>query len=343
MFRGKIGNMKTNRCKPRNCIYCGVEFITPYYQPDKKYCSRKCAANHREESKPDVPDPIYTCEYCKKEFIPNRKKQSFCSKTCSSLHRESSIVREDKSIFCEFCKKKFTPRRVEQRFCSLNCRTSATASFRHLNISKNCEYCGKEYVVNAPNQRFCSVKCGCSIRLNSVRPYSIEKTCKCGCGQTFMDPDWHRNYRDFIGGHQCANGHSPVFGKKLSAELVEFRLIKLHEHFKKGHVTDIEKELYDYLDSTGIVYEKQYQIKTTVPDAYIPCLKLAIYADGIYWHTGEKAEIRDAKTTKVVVDSGNYCLRMLSDKNSKLNLNPLKQYLLQNFKNLDFGVAAKTT
>lgn len=58
-----------------------------------------------------------TCQLCSQEFI-NRHKQQFCSKECTGISQRG-IRRE--SRVCEWCGKEFIPQRTYSKTCSIRC------------------------------------------------------------------------------------------------------------------------------------------------------------------------------------------------------------------------------
>lgn len=199
-----------------------------------------------------------------------------------------------------------------------------------------CEYCEKSFNIppTRPFQKCCSRICG---NLNkkkniTIRPYSLEIECKCGCGKKFLTPDDHYRIKQFIKNHQTSNGNHPRLGYKEPEVHIEYRMKQIHKHFKENY-TCIEKELYFYLEKIGIKFEKQKQIGRTRPDAFIPSLNLCVYADGNYWHNKKENKERDKRCNKSLMDKGFLVMRLNSISNGyKLGLRPLQQYLLQNNK-----------
>jgi very-short-patch-repair endonuclease len=204
----------------------------------------------------------------------------------------------------------------------------------HRSEVRICEYCGKEFIATTQwkSQRYCNRQCSAKGRENKPDPYTVETLCKCGCGEIIMNPDDHYRYRKFIASHRNSNGTHPRLGVVEDPDHVAWRVAKSFAAVSKKE-TCLETQLYEYLDCVGIPYEKQMQIGTTKPDAYIPSLELCIYADGTYWHTKEKDVLRDNRSNACVISKGFMYLRLnCVDIGYILNLRPLQQYLLQNYK-----------
>jgi very-short-patch-repair endonuclease len=139
-----------------------------------------------------------------------------------------------------------------------------------------------------------------------------------------MNPDDHYRYRKFIPEHRNSGGTHPRLGKTESDNHIEFRLSRMHSSMRNRD-TCIEKQLYSYLDSTKLVYEKQKQIGRTRPDAFIPSLNLCIYADGRYWHCREKDTDRDARGEEILKTRGYSFIRLNDlEKMNSLDIKPLQ-------------------
>lgn len=196
--------------------------------------------------------------------------------------------------------------------------------------TRQCEYCKKDFIIksNWPSQRFCSRTCGFSNRHKSPPPYSIETICKCGCGKIVLNPDDHYRYRKFIPEHRNGGRTHPRFGYKESEEHVKFRVSRILSRFKNKVPTCIEKELYDYLDTKNIEYEKQKQVGRFIPDAYILQYNLCIFADGGYWHNRPEIVKRDKRCNVYLLKLGYNILRLKTlDLGYKLDLSTLIEYL----------------
>lgn len=87
--------------------------------------------------------------------------------------------------------------------------------------------------------------------------------------------------------------------------------------------TSIELTLYQILDSLGINYLPQYALTEakTIPDAYIPSLGIAIYADGTYWHSFPKVIAKDKRVNSELIKLGYKVIRLAEP---DLRKNPLQ-------------------
>ena len=111
-------------------------------------------------------------------------------------------------------------------------------------------------------------------------------------------------------------GNCPDCGKKLTLAIRRIKTGKcracaLQDFFKLKEPTSIEKVVYDYLVSNGIIFEKQKLINGKfIVDAYIPSMNLIIEADGKYWHTLPKTVKKDKAENAYLTKCGFNLLRL---------------------------------
>jgi len=125
-----------------------------------------------------------------------------------------------------------------------------------------------------------------------------------------MNPDTHYRYRRFIPQHVNSGGTHPRLGYKESEEHVCMRIKKAMSKSGTKTPTCLETELYAYLDSRAISYERQYRVGRFIPDAYIEELKLCIFADGGYWHSLPDVAARDKRANDYLYDLGYSVVRL---------------------------------
>jgi len=67
------------------------------------------------------------CLHCKKEFIPKRKDQLYCSPKCRKLAYKKRKYRKEKLQIktCPVCSAKFATTNTAQIYCSVKCRSKA--------------------------------------------------------------------------------------------------------------------------------------------------------------------------------------------------------------------------
>ncbi len=100
--------------------------------------------------------------------------------------------------------------------------------------------------------------------------------------------------------------HTKETRKKLSMLTVR----QLASGTMKKKDTSIEIELEEELKRNNIYYQKQIPLcNVTVADFYLPKYKIAIYADGDYWHNLPVVKNRDAKQKRTLEGNGYHVLR----------------------------------
>lgn len=191
---------------------------------------------------------------------------------------------------CKICNNLFVPTNDWNIYCSKNCRIEAS----HIRSMKEytCLCCKKKFKNYKPNKKFCSLRCN----------YLFKQDGSTGiceyCNKTFI----RQNKIERFCSRNC-------FFKSSSHKL-----------------TKIEKELYTFLQNTGIEFEKQKNLNYTIPDAYIPELNLCIYVDGEYWHTKTKVAERDSRINTRLEQDGYDYIRIISQRN-KINFDKLEERL----------------
>lgn len=134
------------------CEHCNEEYFTTHVKG--RFCSKKCADNHRRKYK--------NCIICNKQFYPKDKRKLTCSEECyHKLKNKDKIEKE-----CEICGKKFhIPKcREKAKFCSPECYHKSRKTGRRTKSNCVCDYCGNEFykaksLQEKHQHNFCSVKC----------------------------------------------------------------------------------------------------------------------------------------------------------------------------------------
>lgn len=89
------------------------------------------------------------------------------------------------------------------------------------------------------------------------------------------------------------------------------RMVKILSKSWRKKDTLIERIIEAELKTRGILFEKQYQIFSTITDFFVPKYNLAIYCDGIYWHSLPKVKERDKKYTQLLEKNGYWVVRLV--------------------------------
>jgi len=112
--------------------------------------------------------------------------------------------------------------------------------------------------------------------------------------------------------------HTEETRKKLSALTVK----QLASGKMKRKDTVIEKKIEEGLMLNNIYYQKNVSLcGITVPDFYLPNYRLAIYADGDYWHNLQTARDRDERQNKILKLNGYQVLRFWEHEIKKSTVN----------------------
>ena len=135
---------------------------------------------------------------------------------------------------------------------------------------------------------------------------TIRKQFKNGRKQYIHTTETNNKMRDAKLGDKNPSKHwSPK--QRDNARKVAMRVIKS----MKWKATSIEKKLWKELESMEIIFYKNYHLKNrTIPDAYIPEKKIAIYADGDYWHNLPNWKERDIKINAWLLENGYRVVRL---------------------------------
>lgn len=248
------------------CLRCGKVFERVIYPSRKhhapRYCSQACLRG--------TTIGTFTCKACGKPFdkqvFPSRPLPQFCSFKCAHVGTKSTI------FICKQCGVQFgvivypSLKRVP-KFCSRTCWIKHSARKNTI-----CKVCGKVFL-NIPRRgkpsEICSIECRAlsqykypsSLREEMLRlsqTIGIRKT-----SETLKVSEW------YIRTQMARNGLKPN---------PTFR----YQHFR-DNPSQLEIDLYNYLDTLGYKYERQKSIGHYVADAFIEP-NIVIEADGDYWH-----------------------------------------------------------
>ena len=160
------------------------------------------------------------CGYCKKEFIPKRKEQKFCSQVCGNAIRRKYV--EPK--YCELCGKELTyTQKVEgNRFCGTSCSMKhSKATFTY----KPVEY------TDEMRQRAADI----------------------------MKQNWqNENFRK--NNHKRMTENNPMFNEKFVQKMMNSLILNgtlnTKNNFKAGNgkISEVEQIAYDILIPLGFIY-----------------------------------------------------------------------------------------
>ena len=139
-----------------DCMWCG-KTLEVMYQPDRKYCSHRCAGFARADKNKKEIKQCLSCDQNFESYKAGNRK--YCSVKCTVSARTSlkGTTRE-----CVICGNSFEPHHKNQKCCSYKCQ--AVVSNRKLieklaKTKRVCQGCGKEYTPLRNNQIYCSKNC----------------------------------------------------------------------------------------------------------------------------------------------------------------------------------------
>jgi len=237
----------------------------------------------------------HTCRQCGTEFITSARHSIHCSRACAGKSRSNRVERT-----CTYCQKPFSRpashiKRNPVLWCSDKCRYATPDWQKALHASNppvtiSCQTCSKTFTAHPSEvgrKKFCSKKClglhnGQRIQIQRSKP-KIAKTCD-ECGNTMMVKMNLVNRKRF-----CS------------------RACNARWHCRRRRVvspTGIEIALQSALSSLGIAFEAEFALGKFNIDIAIPSKKIAVEADGTYWHSLAKQKIADARKNAFLRSQG---------------------------------------
>lgn len=208
----------------------------------------------------------------------------YCSRACAGAAKRRAA-----SFTCKGCGRTVETNASGARrvYCSIECLKA------HKKPRITCEVCGKVRAVSPinvkQNARFCSWECS-----QKVLSISLRQTVTCEqCNKEFSV----QRYRINQGVRFCSQSCRSIYNMT---------------HGAMASPTTIEIMLYEALDELGIEYIAQHPMPEagTVPDAFVPSLRLVLYADGDYWHSLPKQAARDVRQDQRLTALGYRVVRL---------------------------------
>jgi 5-methylcytosine-specific restriction endonuclease McrA len=169
----------------RNCEFCGKPFTA--HRRDSRFCSLSCADKwhyRKNHISVPVPDTVFTCVVCGKEFKAKSNRSvwrlKYCSPECrqvpNSIYKRESYVpkpprKTPDARICDGCGKEFSPDVLhpDSKTCSAECyRKVYQAKQKAIRDAKreelfakgrDCPICGKHFIPSTHNNIYCSPKC----------------------------------------------------------------------------------------------------------------------------------------------------------------------------------------
>lgn len=199
--------------------------------------------------------PDIPCLTCLKLFRPTAKGRPYCCRECYDASRGEEVKK-----VCVGCKNEFSVKKsIENRYnyCSLSCKRSFSESFL-----KDCATCGRPFRQGASDlargliRKHCSEECR-----RPVHTFSCET---CGKVKRRCPSDSARRF--------CC----------------------LSCYRKSGSATSLEIAVSECLKSLGIEFSPEHKVGRYSIDFAIMAERIAVEADGSYWHNESKDKKRDA-------------------------------------------------
>lgn len=252
------------------------------------------------------------CKTCGKESPSIRRPGSvkaslYCSPACYRS-RPDRPRRKYYHHVCENCQTGFDTDRENGRFCSLRC----LGEYRRKDQPRTCLRCGKLFYLQ-PSHRgeFCSWECYSADRTPPIQICPI-------CGKEFQVDQYFHNEvycsrecyfrRPRIGTYKpCRHCGKPFYVIPAHAHNTYYCSRKCRVSHKGP--SSIERLLQEELDRRNLHYENQYKVGRWSIDIAFLSQRLAIEADGDYWHSLSENQERDKRKNKAMQAHGWRVLR----------------------------------
>lgn len=241
----------------------------------------------------------YECAGCGVPVVKevSTLKRAFCTNEC--YHR-STVKHPDRE--CPQCGKTFSPRKgsrsgprtgnPNRAYCSRECYDASRAN----SVTKACPVCGNDFTVKAciaDRYTTCSMAC----KTASTAYVNCER-----CGRRFANTDPKRLNRHYCS-EECRRPPMILTCRNCGEEFREVpsaahrQFCSLACYRKFGGETMLEARVRLALESLGVEFTQEYGTGRWSIDFALVAHKIAIEADGTYWHTitAERDVRRDAE------------------------------------------------
>lgn len=303
----------------RTCVQCGIIFQVDYPSQKHRHCSPSClkrAQSQRFNQQIEMP-----CAHCgAPRRVPPSKVRAyqnhFCNQACCTAYQTEHPYqrlgvpskRRDWSK-CIECGIEFRRRRTKYpEFCSQNCQ------HRSIRIEKHCGSCGDSFSVSPTkkDKGFCSAGC---YEASIKGEYPAIPCNRCGkqfrrthpgrkyCCEECRRPPLVLNCAECGEGFRCVPAYSRYRAGRSSRRFCSFACYRKHT----GE-TAPERTVRLCLESLGLSFVQEYQVKTFSIDFYLPSFSLGIEVDEPYWHDPIKG--KDSRRDNVLARLGYRIVRL---------------------------------
>lgn len=215
-----------------------------------------------------------TCQHCNKSYSSETSK-IYCSFDCYQLERKEKTRHVCRQCFTVFYQKAYGTAPV---FCSIACMGES----KKKRLYFNCKLCKSEFFRKASCKRpnlYCSKSCSDKAKITKV-----DLVC-----------------------NQCHSVFAVIATRQFTAMFCS-RRCKVHF---RGE-TSLEKSIKSGLETLHLLYLQEFPVGNGASnysvDFYLPSLKIALEADGVYWHK-DRAE-HDSKRDSYLLTRGIKTIRI---------------------------------
>lgn len=184
------------------------------------------------------------CSHCEESFVPGRKSQLFCARSCRDVVYRGRYARRRGTFAtaCAVCGEEFQSREPKHKFCGRTCRNRALYDRKIQQRKKTkplhlaaCDVCAAPFIPLTKRHRTCSNVCSLALKVRRDRAAFLAnhppkiRTCT-QCGKAFANIPGNKTKRRGRCSEECVRQHTLTVGavwrarKKASMSESERRL-----------------------------------------------------------------------------------------------------------------------
>lgn len=251
--------------------------------------------------------PALVCLQCGAPIIVKARRdltrKKFCSRSCLGSY---TVQRRPTEVLSHFTRMGSSAQSNAKKGRKL----SAHPGWKGGKLAAICEFCEKPFFAHsyrkqAGQARFCSQACYYAAGANTVTlTVARQPTAPCVvCGKISMVLPCKVKTQKTCS--RACSGIRAIFASRKRQR-------------NKGR-TNLEQLLYDGLTAKSIKFEEQKAVSNICVPDFLIAQRVAVFADGAYWHSKPAAVERDARIGKKLTALGFVVLRF-SDKEIEQNL-----------------------